>query len=50
MTDREIKEHLKASRSLQRKLKASPKKALQFLIRAGIVDKSGKKLANPCKG
>jgi hypothetical protein len=50
MTEKEIKQHLKASRELRRELRASPKAARRFLVRAGILDKSGKRLANPCKG
>ncbi len=46
MTTREtVNEHLKSSRELEKKLRGSKAFARRFLIRAGILDKSGKKLA-----
>jgi len=39
-----IKEHREAARQLRRELR-DPKRAREFLIRAGILSKSGKRLA-----
>lgn len=42
--DEIVREHIEASRKLVARLK-TPKQARQFLIRAGILTKDGKKLA-----
>lgn len=42
-----VKEHLEASERLMKKVLASKKSARAFLVRAGILDKSGKGLAKP---
>ncbi len=39
-----VKEHEKAMRKLRKKLR-DPEEARKFLIRAGILDKDGKRLA-----
>ena len=40
-----VKEHVEASRKMRQEWKQHPEKARQFLIKAGILDKSGKRLA-----
>ena len=51
MTTKEIvEEHMKAAKRVERRLMSSRKAAVQFLIRAGVLDKTGKKLANKCRG
>jgi hypothetical protein len=42
--DEIVREHIRASKELRAKLK-TPEQARQFLIRAGILSKDGKKLA-----
>ena len=42
-----VKEHLKASASLEGKYKGKPKKIRKFLIEAGILNKKGTGLAKP---
>ncbi len=39
-----VKDYLKASKELRKEIGNSPSKARQFLIEAGVLDKSGKKL------
>jgi hypothetical protein len=46
MSDRDLKKSVKAMKSLQEELTASPEKALAFLVKAGIATKAGK-LAKP---
>lgn len=49
LIDRTIREHKKAARELRISLQGSPKKARQFLIRAGILNKKGTKLSSRCQ-
>ncbi len=42
MSDKELKESIKAMKKLQKKHKDSPKEALAFLVRAGIATANGK--------
>jgi hypothetical protein len=40
-----VSEHVKSAQKFEREVLSSPEKARRFLIRAGILDKSGKKMA-----
>lgn len=40
-----VREHIAASRELRKELKGKPEKAREFLIKAGILTKDGKRLA-----
>ncbi|MCX5659421.1 MAG: hypothetical protein NTW19_06810 [Planctomycetota bacterium] len=42
-----VKEHIKGSREYMKKVTSSKRLATNFLIRAGILTKSGKRLAKP---
>jgi len=42
-----VDEHLRMSKRVSAKVLSSPQSAKAFLIKAGIVDKSGKRLAKP---
>lgn len=44
-----VEEHMKAANRLEKRLMSSRKYAVRFLIRAGVLDKTGKKLANKCR-
>ena len=44
-TDEMVKETLKALENVRKSLKGNPKKAREFLIRAGILNKKGTGLA-----
>jgi hypothetical protein len=43
--DQIVKEHLKASRELQKSLEKSLRKAREFLVRVGVLNKRGTKPA-----
>ncbi len=44
-----VKEHVKASDKLLKSLHRSPKKIRKLLIKAGILNKSGTRLARHCR-
>ena len=44
-----VKEHVKASDKLRKSLRRSPEKNRKFLIEAGILNKSGTRLARHCR-
>jgi hypothetical protein len=46
-TEEFIKDHRKAAASAMKKALRSKKTAIAFLVRAGILEKSGKRLAKP---
>ncbi len=43
--DEIVAEHIKASRQVRASFKGNPKKAREYLIRIGYLDKTGKKIA-----
>ncbi len=44
-----VEEHVKASKELRRSLKGSPDRVRTLLIRAGVLNKKGTKLARQCR-
>ena len=44
-TEQIVREHLAASRRFRKSIRGNPDKAREFLIKAGILTKDGKKLA-----
>lgn len=47
VTSKLVAEHLKASRSVMKLVLSSKRASVEFLIGAGLLEKSGKKLAKP---
>jgi hypothetical protein len=45
LEERDIQKHLECSKKLRASFKKNPAKAIEFLIKAGILDSTGKKLS-----
>lgn len=47
--DEIVEEHVKAPKELRKSLKGSPERVRTLLIRAGVLNKKGPKLAKQCR-